>query len=161
MSSSFPLPTRSKEEIMIEKAMESCFFKSVMSGIAGGLFGSVMGLVFGGYSNAVDTAVETTGTAKQKLLAASKVAGNSCMRQSKTFALWGTVYSGSECAIEKFRAKHDLWNSLIAGCLTGGVLASQPRISMGTKARATQMSVGCGGVAMFSMALDYFLEHRD
>ncbi|GJQ08729.1 hypothetical protein GpartN1_g520.t1 [Galdieria partita] len=155
------ISTRSKEEIIIERAMESCLFKSMMSGVAGGLFGSLMGLVFGGYSSAVDTAVETQGTVKQKWLAGSRVAKNACVRQAKTFALWGTVYSGTECAIEKYRAKHDLWNSLVAGCITGGVLTSQPKIPMGSKARATQMSVGCGGVAMFSLALDYFLEHRE
>ncbi|GJD06991.1 Mitochondrial import inner membrane translocase subunit Tim22 [Galdieria sulphuraria] len=137
------MATRTKEEIIIEKAMESCLFKSMMSGVAG------------------DTAVETQGTAKQKLLAGGRVAKNACVRQAKTFALWGTVYSGTECAIEKYRAKHDLWNSLVAGCITGGVLTSQPKIPMGAKARATQMSVGCGGVAMFSLALDYFLEHRE
>ena len=35
------------------------------------------------------------------------------------------VFSGTECVIEKIRAKHDGYNSIMAGCATGAALASR------------------------------------
>ena len=35
----------------------------------------------------------------------------------------GLIYSGSECVIEKYRAKHDKWNATYAGCATGAAIA--------------------------------------
>lgn len=43
---------------------------------------------------------------------------------SKGFAGMGFLYSGTECLIEKYRAKHDKWNTTLAGCATGGLMAA-------------------------------------
>jgi import inner membrane translocase subunit TIM22 len=42
---------------------------------------------------------------------------------AKGFAAFGAVYASSECAVEKFRAKHDIYNAGYAGCFTGSILA--------------------------------------
>lgn len=63
----------------------------------------------------------------------------------------GALFSGSECVIEKARAKHDLYNSVYAGCATGGMLAH--------KAGPKAMCVGCAGFAAFSAMIDKVMDH--
>lgn len=43
---------------------------------------------------------------------------------AKGFAGMGFLYSGTECMIERYRAKHDAMNATLAGCATGGLLAA-------------------------------------
>ena len=63
----------------------------------------------------------------------------------------GAMFAGSECVIEKIRAKHDMYNSVYAGCVAGGALAH----STGPKG----MCVGCVTFAAFSALIDRFLDH--
>jgi import inner membrane translocase subunit TIM22 len=46
---------------------------------------------------------------------------------AKGFGGMGFLYSGTECIIEKYRARHDKWNATLAGCATGGMMAVQGR----------------------------------
>jgi hypothetical protein len=43
---------------------------------------------------------------------------------AKGFAGMGFLYSGTECMIERYRAKHDSMNATLAGCATGGLMAA-------------------------------------
>ena len=58
-------------------------------------------------------------------------ARNGCRSYSKGFGAVGALFAGSECVIEKQRAKHDIYNSVYAGCFSGGVLARSggPQVS--------------------------------
>ena len=40
-----------------------------------------------------------------------------------SFAIWGGIFSSSECALIHFRQKEDFINPTVAGFITGGVLA--------------------------------------
>lgn len=71
---------------------------------------------------------------------------------AKGFGAMGALFAGSECVIEKVRAKHDMYNSVYAGCTAGAILAH----SGGPKA----MAVGCSTFAAFSAAIDYFMGHH-
>jgi mitochondrial import inner membrane translocase subunit TIM22 len=145
---------------IVTSATESCVFKSALSGVAGGGLGVVFGLFFGGYSNAVDKAVEMKGPTSAKLRVGFKEAAIAMKSYSKSFATFGIVFSGSECVVEKVRARHDLYNSIIAGCATGAILASEPtNRHIPVRARAAQMAIGCGGMAAFSTAIDYYMEY--
>jgi mitochondrial import inner membrane translocase subunit TIM22 len=144
---------------VLSEANESCLFKGAISATAGSVFGVACGLFFGGYSNAVDKAVELEGPPSAKLRLGFREAGRSMRSMAKSFAIFGAVFSVSECTVEKIRAQHDLYNSVIAGCATGAILATQPTQTMPARARATQMAVGCGGMAAFSVAIDYYMEH--
>lgn len=42
---------------------------------------------------------------------------------SRAFAVFGLLYSGSECAIETYRARHDIYNAVGAGCATGAAIS--------------------------------------
>lgn len=147
--------------MILAKAPESCLFKSALAGLAGGGLGVFFGLFFGGYSNAVDKAVELQGPTSAKLRVGFKEAALSMRSYAKSFATFGVVFSGSECAVEKFRARHDLYNSVIAGCTTGSILSSQPQQTIPARARLVQMAVGCAGMAAFSTAIDYYMEYMD
>ena len=68
---------------------------------------------------------------------------------SQSFAWMGFLFAGSECVIEKWRAKTDIYNSVSAGCVTGATLA------YGTGPKG--MCIGCAGFAAFSAAIDKFL----
>lgn len=138
---------------------ESCLFKSALSATAGGVLGLGFGLFFGGYANAVDKAVEMEGSTGAKLRVGFREAAVAMRSYAKNFAVFGAVFSMSECTVEKVRARHDLYNSVIAGCATGAIMSTQPRTPMSPQARATQMAVGCGGMAAFSTAIDYYMEH--
>ena len=70
---------------------------------------------------------------------------------AKGFGAMGALFAGSECVIEKMRARHDMYNSIYAGCTTGALLAH----SGGPKA----MCIGCASFAAFSALIDRFMGH--
>ncbi len=39
------------------------------------------------------------------------------------FGLWGGIFSSMDCLLIHFRQKDDPWNAVMAGFITGGVLA--------------------------------------
>lgn len=65
--------------------------------------------------------------------------------------MMGAMFAGSECVIEKVRAKHDIYNSVYAGCATGGALAH--------KAGPKAMCAGCATFAAFSALIDKMMAH--
>ncbi|PKI84875.1 Tim22p [Malassezia vespertilionis] len=77
--------------------------------------------------------------------------GKSMYSSGKGFGKVGAIYSGIECCIEGYRARSDIWNPVVAGFLSGGILArhSGPRA----------MFAGGMAFAAFSGAIDLFL-HR-
>ena len=40
-----------------------------------------------------------------------------------SFAIWGLLYSACDCTFSAIRRKEDVWNSIIAGGLSAGILA--------------------------------------
>jgi import inner membrane translocase subunit TIM22 len=64
----------------------------------------------------------------------------------RNFAFITGVFGGSECLVEKFRGKHDMWNPVVSGCITGAALQAKS----GPQAAA----LGCGGFAAFSIVID-------
>lgn len=86
---------------------------------------------------------------KQQLRQGFKDMGQRSFSSAKNFGKVGAIFAGTECAIEGFRAKNVLSNGVMAGCITGGVLAAPA----GPQAAA----VGCAGFAAFSAAIDYWM----
>jgi mitochondrial import inner membrane translocase subunit TIM22 len=83
------------------------------------------------------------------------VSNPSCADERRTYAKGfgavGAIFAGSECVIEKARAKHDMYNSVYAGCFTGGALAA--------RAGPQAMCAGCATFAAFSAMIDHFMDH--
>jgi len=138
-------------------AMESCYAKTVMSGVMGFGLGGVFGLFMA--SMAYDTPYHSPGGVavtpvsslpwRQQLKVGFKDMGARSYSTAKNFGAVGALFSGIECGIEGLRAKNDLANGVAAGCLTGGILARNG----GPQAAA----VGCAGFAAFSAAIDAWM----
>lgn len=86
-----------------------------------------------------------------KVIDGFRQTGKKSVSWGKNFATVGGIFAGVECLVEKQRAKHDLWNGVTAGCITGASLAY--------RAGPQAMSFGCAGFATFSMIIDYFMQH--
>ncbi|KXX74159.1 Mitochondrial import inner membrane translocase subunit tim22 [Madurella mycetomatis] len=158
----------------LSNAMESCYAKTAMSGVAGfalgGLFGMFMASMaydtpFHGAagaaggpapiaglpgSSAAGTPVSISSLPLKKQLAHGfKDMGARSWSTAKNFGAVGALFSGIECGIEGLRAKNDIGNGVAAGCLTGAILARNG----GPQAAA----IGCAGFAAFSAAIDTWM----
>jgi import inner membrane translocase subunit TIM22 len=140
----------------MQTGMESCPFKTVLSGGAGFALGGVFGLFMASMSYDTPLSGPGAGTTalsslplKQQLKIGFKDMGKRSWSSAKNFGLVGAIFSGTECCIEGFRAKNDIYNGVAAGCITGGALAAPA----GPQAAA----FGCAGFAAFSAAIDYYL----
>ncbi|KAJ2725922.1 Mitochondrial import inner membrane translocase subunit tim22 [Coemansia sp. Benny D115] len=138
------------ERAAAAKVTDSCAFKAGFSGIAGYGIGLMFGLVLSGIE--FSTPVDTTASTKQQVKTVLKDMGNKSLSSARNFAVMAAIYSGTECMIESYRARNDIYNSIGAGCVTGGVLA------MKTGPRG--MAAGCAGFAAFSAAIDWYM-HKD
>lgn len=131
----------------INKLSEGCAFKTVLSGGAG--FG--LGALFGLFMSSLQ--IETTDAKiydlpfKEQMRVGFRDMGKKSFSTAKNFGVVGAIFAGSECCIEAYRAKNDLYNSASAGCFTGAVL--------GAKAGPQAAAFGCAGFAAFSTAIDY------
>ncbi|XP_072495988.1 mitochondrial import inner membrane translocase subunit Tim22 [Notamacropus eugenii] len=143
-----PSPSKSEEQKMIEKAMESCAFKAALACVGG----FVLGGAFGVFTAGIDTNVGfdpkdpyRTPTAREVL----KDMGQRGMSYAKNFAIVGAIFSCTECLVESYRGKSDWKNSFLGGCITGGAIGFRAGLKAGV--------IGCGGFAAFSAAIDYYI----
>lgn len=86
---------------------------------------------------------------RQQVRHGLKDMGARSFSSAKNFGIVGALYSGIECCIEGFRAKHDMKNVVAAGCLSGGIL--------GSRAGPYAACAGCVGFSAFSTAIDWYM----
>ncbi|KAM0756104.1 Tim17-domain-containing protein [Meredithblackwellia eburnea MCA 4105] len=137
-----------KQMRIIAAGMESPVAKATMSGFGLGAFISMMNsaMVFEDPYRASQYA-GLTGMQKNKLF--FKDLGKQMYRSGAGFGKVGALYAGTECIIEGYRARNDLWNSVYAGAFSGAVLGR----NSGMKA----MVFGAAGFAAFSAAIDSYM----
>ncbi|KAG5461433.1 MAG: Tim17/Tim22/Tim23/Pmp24 family-domain-containing protein, partial [Olpidium bornovanus] len=150
----------------------------------GFLFGGALGLFLSGaeWSTPVDTTASTSQQVKQTF----RDMGRKSFASAKNLAVIGAVFSGTECVIESYRAKTDLYNGAAAGCVTGGALAARsewawlacrrsfapvfvyvpttPSLNAGRLNCAggpKAVVLGCASFAAFSSAFEYYFMHRE
>ncbi|KAF9904310.1 Mitochondrial import inner membrane translocase subunit tim22 [Linnemannia zychae] len=134
---------------------ENCPFKFVFGGVTGFALGGVFGIVMSSFEFAgpqLTPQLQELSTREQMKIMLKDM-GNRSYSSAKNFAVVAAIFSSSECFIEGYRAKNDIYNGAAAGCFTGGVLAAKG----GAKASA----FGCAGFAAFSTAIDYWMRHSD
>jgi len=90
---------------------------------------------------------------RQQLKHGLKDMVKSSYSSAKNFGMIGAFFAGTECCIEGLRAKNDIWNGVIGGCFTGGVLARNG----GPQA----VGLGCVGFAAFSAAIDSYMRMEE
>ncbi|XP_074643267.1 mitochondrial import inner membrane translocase subunit Tim22-like [Tubulanus polymorphus] len=140
-----PQAPKSREELIIAGAMESCTFRTVMSCVLGGALGAAFGLFTAGVDPNITT--EKTPTARAVL----KEMGERSKSYAKNFAIVGAMFAGTECVVESYRGKSELINGTMSGAIVGGVIG----LRAGVKAAA----LGAAGFAIFSTAIDYYMRH--
>ncbi|KAJ3022321.1 Mitochondrial import inner membrane translocase subunit tim22 [Thoreauomyces humboldtii] len=142
--------TGDPQAMAAQALMESCPAKVVMSGA----LGFAMGGAFGMFMSSVDWGMNTEEfqklSTREQLKATARDMGTRSLSSAKNFGKVGAIFAGTECLIETYRAKNDIWNGVSAGCLTGGALAAQ--------AGPQAVVVGCVGFAAFSAAIDYYMK---
>ncbi|KAK4709247.1 hypothetical protein R3W88_030172 [Solanum pinnatisectum] len=135
------------EEIRGQDIWNNCAVRSVVSGVMGGGLGLFMGMFLGALDNPI---MQEEMTTRQQIVYQAKQMGRRSWSSCKTFAVMGLVFSAAECTVEKVRAKHDITNTAVAGCVTGGALSARG----GPKAAC----MGCAGFATFSVLIEKFLD---
>ncbi|GAA6031632.1 hypothetical protein JCM8097_006558 [Rhodosporidiobolus ruineniae] len=143
-----------KQIRLVQEGMESPVAKAAISGVMGfgiGAFFSLMGSSFTIEDPFQRTQYEGMKTSQKAKIIFTDM-GKSMWRQGKGFGAVGALYAGTECVIEGFRAKNDIYNSIYAGLVSGAVLArnSGPR----------SMVLGGLGFAAFSAAIDSYMRRE-
>lgn len=142
----------------MQEAMNSCAGKTIMSGVMGFGMGGVFGLFMASMSYDTPYGSPVAGPngqtisslpLKQQLKIGFKDMGTRSYSMARNFGKVGALFAGIECGVEGLRAKNDLGNGVIAGCLTGGILAK----NAGPQAAAG----GCVAFAAFSAAIDAYM----
>ncbi|CAN0859800.1 Mitochondrial import inner membrane translocase subunit TIM22-1 [Linum grandiflorum] len=145
-----PFRMPSVEEIRAQEVWNNCAIRSAFSGVVGGGLGIFMGFLLGALDNPLMHDPDMT--AKQQIVFTAKQMGRRSWSNCKAFAVMGLVFSAAECVVEKARAKHDVTNSAIAGCVTGG--------AMSAKAGPKAACIGCAGFSAFSVLIEKFLDRH-
>mmetsp|Transcript_10144 Transcript_10144/g.30425 ORF Transcript_10144/g.30425 Transcript_10144/m.30425 type:complete len:191 (+) Transcript_10144:366-938(+) len=143
------------EMMMQEDLMNNCATRTVLSGVMGlglgvlfGIFMGSMDATGGGMDGSMAPTQEkqTVGQIARQTLSSMR---SRSVTYAKGFAAMGAMFAGSECVVEKMRAKHDIYNAAYAGCFTGGAL--------GIRAGPQAACAGCATFAAFSTAIEYYL----
>ncbi|KAF3656321.1 Mitochondrial import inner membrane translocase subunit TIM22-1 [Capsicum annuum] len=133
-----PIRMPTVEEIRGQDIWNNCAVRSVVSGVMGGGLGLFMGMFLGALDNPI---MQEEMTTRQQIVFQAKQMGRRSWSSCKTFAVMGLVFSAAECTVEKVRAKHDMTNTAVAGCVTGGTLSARvtsPSTSASPKTCYTQ-----------------------
>ncbi|KAL9666746.1 hypothetical protein QQ045_001084 [Rhodiola kirilowii] len=126
------------------------FGVSLVESWARGGLGFAMGIFLGALDNPI---MQDEMSGRQQFIYTAKQMGRRSWTSCKTFAVMGFVFSAAECVVEKARAKHDINNTVVAGCITGGTMSARG----GPKAAC----VGCAGFATFSVLIEKFLDRHN
>jgi len=132
--------------------MDSCAFKIVSGGVIGSVLGVALG-IFMGAMGGDNSAIQVlhgrevpTAPLREQLRVASKATAAKSRGWAKSFGVLSALFGGVECVIEKQRAKHDVWNPVMSGCVVGATLSA--------KAGPQAACAGCAGFAGFSYIMD-------
>ncbi|GAA5859453.1 hypothetical protein JCM8547_006831 [Rhodosporidiobolus lusitaniae] len=144
-----------KQIRLVQDGMESPVAKAAISGAMGFALGAFFSLM--GSSMTIEDPFQRQQYDGMKLQQKAKIIftdmGKGMWRQGKGFGMVGALYAGTECVVEGFRAKNDIYNSVYAGLISGAVLArnSGPRA----------MVFGGIGFAAFSAAIDSYMRKEE
>jgi len=130
---------------------ESCGGRAAMGIFGGGAMGLLLGVFLGAMSDMTPPVTIVNGKdvpqapLKEQMSTTIRATGEKSLYWCRNFAFITGVFSGSECLVEKFRGKHDVWNEVVSGCVTGAALQA--------KSGPNAALIGCGGFAAFSLAI--------
>jgi mitochondrial import inner membrane translocase subunit TIM22 len=152
-ATTWTIPIKDEEaKIDPQTLFQYCGFKVVSGGVMGALVGIAMGAFLSAMSNDVSHVQMHHGREvppaplREQMRGGIKGFSSKTRGWAKSFGILTALFEGTECAIEKARGKHDVWNQASSGCIVGATLAS----SGGPGAAC----FGCAGFATFSILID-------
>ena len=159
----YPLPFRAtagpdQPPMDYQWLTESCGIKSAIGVVGGGAMGLVMGVFLGAMSDMTPPVTVLNGKEvpqaplKEQMRTTLRATAEKSLYWSRNFAFITGVFGGSDCLVEKYRGTHDVWNSVLSGCITGAAMQAK----QGPQAAA----MGCGGFAAFSLVIDKVMGHH-
>jgi len=103
--------------------------------IVGGIMGSVLGIGLGLFTTMmsgdqspiqiVNGREVPQAPLREQVRAGFKSLFSKTKGWSKQFGILTALFGGVECVIEKYRAKHDVWNPVLSGCVVGATLSAK------------------------------------
>jgi len=130
--------------------MSSCALKVVSGSLMGAFAGVGMGFFFGMMGdNTLQVAQGRevpTAPVRESLRSSIKALMAKSRNMALTFGVLTALFEGSECVVERYRGKHDVWNPMFSGCFAGAASAA--------KAGPGAACFGCLGFAGFSVLID-------
>ncbi len=94
-----PARVQPREELAMQRVMESCPFRGAMSFVVGGALGAFLGLFS---SSVAPHHTDKVMTARETLLDMR----NTITSHAKNFAVIGLMFAGTECIVESYRLEN-------------------------------------------------------
>lgn len=109
---------------------ESCAGKIIIGGIMGSVLGIGIGLFTSMMSDVspiqiVNGREVPQAPLREQVRIGFKSLGSKSSGWAKSFGILTALFGGIECLIEKHRAKHDVWNPVVGGCVVGATLSAK------------------------------------
>jgi import inner membrane translocase subunit TIM22 len=130
---------------------EFCATKIIMGAASGYFIGIAMGLFMGAMGDVSPIQIihgreVPHAPMREQARAAFKGVKSRSVSWGKNFCVLTALFGGVECVIEKYRAKHDVWNAALSGCVVGATLSA--------KQGPAAACFGCVGFGGFSLVVD-------
>ena len=100
----------------------SCGGKAAIGVFGGGIMGLLLGVFMGALSDATPPIQVIGGKEvpqaplREQMRVTFRATADKSLYWCRNFAFITGVFGGSECLVEKYRGKHDVWNSVMSGC---------------------------------------------
>ena len=107
-----------------QAAKESCTMQAIIAGVVGGGAGMVLGAVLAPFNSSVTNLENSNLPMREQFRRGGKEIAAQSRSWGKNLLVIGGIFSCTECFVEKTRGRHDRWNPIVGGCLTGGILAA-------------------------------------
>ena len=109
---------------------EACGSKIIAGGVMGAIIGVAMGVFMGAMGDVspiqiVNGREVPQAPLREQMRAALKATASKAGGWARNFGVLTALFGGVECVIEKYRAKHDVWNPAVSGCIVGATLAAK------------------------------------
>lgn len=109
--------------------------------LTGGVMGAVIGIGLGAFMGAMGDVSPIqiiqgrevpAAPLREQMRGAFKSTAAKTGGWAKSFGILTALFGGVECVVEKYRAKHDVWNPVISGCVVGATLSAKggPTVSL-------------------------------
>ena len=116
---------------------EACGTKIITGGVMGAVIGVALGAFMGAMGDVSPIQIiqgreVPTAPLREQLRGAIRSTVMKTGGWAKSFGILTALFCGVECVIEKYRAKHDVWNPVISGCVVGATLSAKagPAVSL-------------------------------